>query len=378
MKVRSLFLFAAAQLCFTSEAASVRSAPVSLARQLPSFLEVESHHKLDEQNDYLEGVIELGGQKYRATCNCKGGISFEKKAPTCSPSKVKIHQDHGGNGLSVSEVRTLYAQPMGINFGRVAENSFSCLDSRVSSNALGTPGGDFGEFLLALNTYADLVPSGRKLDQLAVDTFFADYLKSFPAGRKFYHCTDDRAVAHIEKQLDITGLDITDPADSIKDQILTVMNEPQNIGDTHLKLILQHPDWYHVADNEVAKMLLKSFFTVLWDSKHPLRDRLMLDVLAATAHPKAFLEVLTNEDCEKADMAPMIKPRNKDVSVIVNHMSAVASRHRELADFFAGRKNGQVVANTFYKRMERHGRDWLEQTMREVAKDLPLYVLSFV
>lgn len=40
---------------------------------------------------------------------------------------------------------------------------FSCLDGRIKDPILGTPGGDAGEFILALHVYETLTPS-RKLN----------------------------------------------------------------------------------------------------------------------------------------------------------------------------------------------------------------------
>jgi hypothetical protein len=62
--------------------------------------------------------------------------------------------------------------------------------------------GDAGEFILALSIYEQLTPS-RALSQEAVDSIFSSYL-TYMKQPKFYMCTDDDALDHIEKELGIT------------------------------------------------------------------------------------------------------------------------------------------------------------------------------
>lgn len=54
------------------------------------------------------------------------------------------------------------------------------LDGRNTEPSLATPGGDAGEFILALFIYEGMIPH-RVLDQNSVDAFFKSYLQFLKA-----------------------------------------------------------------------------------------------------------------------------------------------------------------------------------------------------
>ena len=54
---------------------------------------------------------------------------------------------------------------------------------------------------------------------------------------KFYMCTDDLAVAHLERTLG-AEFDIRGPRQDLKESLLSVITRAENIGDSHLKLMV--------------------------------------------------------------------------------------------------------------------------------------------
>lgn len=50
--------------------------------------------------------------------------------------------------------------------------------------------------------------------------------------------TDEIAIAHIEKELNIIGLNITNPRKQYIKDIMEIISEPENVGDLHIKLLL--------------------------------------------------------------------------------------------------------------------------------------------
>ena len=104
--------------------------------------------------------------------NAKSKLDSEL-GPSCDPSKIKLHQDNPGqseNGLTMDEVRNLVGQPSDLKYVDVDKQSFYCLDGRVNKEILGTPGGDAGEFILALETYARLT-GNRDLDDDSIVSY---------------------------------------------------------------------------------------------------------------------------------------------------------------------------------------------------------------
>merc|ERR1719408_841490 len=113
------------------------------------------------------------------TCSCPD---------TCDISKVKIRQDHNGqSGLTLMDVGAIYgglalskAQREMVTLGSVAMTSLQCLDDRVTEPSIGTPGGDLGEFILALSSYlAERDASGEAMPtQEVVDALLQKYVES--------------------------------------------------------------------------------------------------------------------------------------------------------------------------------------------------------
>ena len=58
----------------------------------------------------------------------------------------------------------------------VSFEHFSCMDGRNSRPVLSTPGGDFGEFLLALHVYEGILGANHELNQDQIDFIFKTYL----------------------------------------------------------------------------------------------------------------------------------------------------------------------------------------------------------
>lgn len=173
-----------------------------------SMLEVEQNSI--QSGKPIEGKMNINGVTYNAICECDPvdpgnppQEESEDSGPKCDPSKLKIHQERDGMGASFQDVRNLIGPIEELNYVQVPTASFRCLDGRNNEGVLSTPGGDAGEFILSLMVYEDLIGGGKKLSQTDVDSFLARYLKNMKQS-KFFMCTDDNAVAHIEKELAVS------------------------------------------------------------------------------------------------------------------------------------------------------------------------------
>lgn len=187
-----------------ASAASTNEIPIN------SFIEVNESSNNDGDNQ-IQGKMQINGVSYNAICDCnpvtpeKGNDVLNTTGPKCDPSKLRIHGERAGQGASYDDIRNLVGNIEELNYVVVPETSFKCLDGRNSAGVLATPGGDAGEFILSLMVYEDLIGGGRKLTQENIDTFLTQYLKTMKQP-KFYMCTDDSAVAHIEKELTVYSI----------------------------------------------------------------------------------------------------------------------------------------------------------------------------
>jgi hypothetical protein len=54
------------------------------------------------------------------------------------------------------KILQVLGQPSSIHINKILETGFKTMDGRIKEHGLFTPGGDVGEFILALQVYQDL------------------------------------------------------------------------------------------------------------------------------------------------------------------------------------------------------------------------------
>ena len=77
-----------------------------------------------------------------------------------------------------------------------------------------------------------------------------------------------------------------------------------NVGDLHIRMMLKYNEMYAV-DPDLIKMFLRSFYNHLWNSPKS-RKKIKLDVLMGEHNEKAFIEIKSNAECTKDDLAPLV------------------------------------------------------------------------
>lgn len=322
-------------------------------------------------------------------------VSSSAVGNTCSISKVTVHQDHPAKaGMSLASISAVWGsstlspeQRDKVTLAQVSETSFHCLDDRVTQPSIFTPGGDLGEFILALSSFLqERDPTGKMLpSQEVVDTLLSKYLDTIPASRPMIHCTDDRAISHLEAEMPMENLDLTKPPDHVRTSLLEKLTEVENHGDSHIRLLLKKPEWFEL-NQYLVPMAVKSFYRLLWkqssDESSPLHkvSKLKLEVLVGQSDPMAFLEVSSGELCHHGGVAPMLTARAPRRAVLVSHLDAVSLRREELASFFTQIANAsprKINKGQLHQRLDRHGLLALETTGSRIAAGLPFYTLSY-
>jgi len=320
-------------------------------------------------------------------CRCEpGGQKVDLgTSAQCHVSRVVARQDHEGSGtgtISLSEVSALYGEASpSVSQGEtpivraVGETSFSCLDDRLTNPSMSTPGGDIGEFILALASYLVEKGGSQTVPQHTVDVLLARYLDTLPTSRPMVHCTDDRAIRHLEGELPMENLDLAQPPENLKVGLLEKLTEVENQGDSHIRLMLKQPEWFQL-DRNLVPTVLKSFYTHLWSGG----SKLKLVVLAGDSNPQAFLEVTSAQLCGSRGFAPMLTPRTESHALLISHLDAVTFRREELASFFADVANTspqKIDQKKLHQRLDRHGWLALETTGSRIAANLPFYTVTY-
>eukprot|EP00929_Paragymnodinium_shiwhaense_P008984 TRINITY_DN112990_c0_g1_i1.p1 TRINITY_DN112990_c0_g1~~TRINITY_DN112990_c0_g1_i1.p1 ORF type:complete len:538 (+),score=137.27 TRINITY_DN112990_c0_g1_i1:132-1745(+) len=332
-----------------------------------------------------------------STCTCEQ----EQAGPQCKLTKVIVHEDHSGTGMALADVSAVYGgnEPMltdpqraMVTLARVSETPFMCLDDRITKPSMATPGGDLGEFVLALASYyQERDPSGSTgvPTQEAVNSMLLKYVTMLPPSRPIVFCTDERAVAHLEAVLPAENLDLqSPPRHAMEAGLLEKMVDVESQGDSHFRLMLKRPEWYQL-DDYLVPMVIKAFYSMLWKQQQDPNfvlyrsPRLKLEVLPRPepSSPQAFLEVSSGNICHESGLAPLITPRDGVRNVLVSHLDAVSHRREELAAFFARVANAtplKLDKGRLHERLDRHGLLALEATGSRIAAGLPFYTLEYL
>lgn len=263
---------------------------------IQSQIEVDKDTLTDDNK--IQGKMTINGEVYTAICDChpvspegiQSPSSLDSTSnPSCDPSKLKMHQEAEGSGASFNDIRKLIGNIEELNYVKVPYTSFRCLDGRHNKPGLNVPGGDAGEFILALSVYEDLLGGGRKLAQENIDSFLSEYLKKM-LHNSFYMCTDDVAISHIEKELQVEGLNIVNPRRQIRDELLPLMIKPENSGDLHIRMMIKHPEQFSIR-KEIVEMFITSYYKIMWNKSDDLSKKLFLDILSGEHNESAFVEV---------------------------------------------------------------------------------------
>ena len=356
---------------------------VNASSMINSFIEVDKDSIANDNK--LQGKMTINGQTYTAICDCdpvtpKPETPFTQTpstTPACDPSKLKIQLERQGKGASFDDIRALIGNIEELNYVQVPYTSFKCLDGRHNKPVIATPGGDAGEFILALSVYEDLVGGGKKLTQENVDTFLTEYLKQMQHNT-FYMCTDDMAVSHLEKEMQIEGLNLFNPRTQIINELSELIIKPENIGDLHIKMMLKYPEQFSIR-KEIVEMFLRSFYKILWNKNNELSSKIELDILSGEHNESAFVEVRSEHACQAQELAPLIPSKNKNISVFVNHLDAVSIQRAKIAQFFSDKVNTHqdpVDAVKMQNRLNHHGYIALEITGSYIAKGLPFISIN--
>ena len=350
---------------------------------ISSFIELDK--KTMNEDNKIEGKMIINGESYTAICSCNEKEeelnNKEDKSEKCDPSKLTIQNELKGKGASLNSIRNLIGDASSLTYVPIEKSSFKCLDGRYNKPVLSTTGGDAGEFILALNIFEDLLNENNNnntilLNQEDVDFILYKFINQSNS-QPFYMCTDDNAINHIEKELQIEGLNFINPRDNIKNDLFDLITKTENIGDLHIRLMLKYPEKYGIR-KDLITMFLNSFYKLYWNNKN-IKDKMELDILTGDHNENAFIEVRSENECQKEKIAPLIPTQDKFISVFVHHLDAVSIKRKVIAEFFKDKSNTNfngIDPDIMHKRLDHHGYAILDITGGFIAKGLPFDTIN--
>ncbi|MDB4932051.1 MAG: Hydroxyacylglutathione hydrolase [Myxococcaceae bacterium] len=301
---------------------------------------------------------------------------------TWQPSKGK---------LAAADIEAHLGDPRSLRWMKVAallvNGRLSCVDGRDDSGVMGTPGGDAGEFLLALAALERV--TGQLLDDTTMHTLLLRRLDAF--GRFYLHTdvnasntliealrADHRfnaALAKVSHPLEWRRFMQSPPA-AVRSALLEHMMEPQHLGCGHLRLALQHPERYGVRP-KLIEAFLRSFLSLRWQG-HEDNE---IAVLPGGHAEGAVVNIVVEGGVEAFSKIPLVSPMAEGSQMFINHPQVAGFLRDQVARFLA--HQGDLVALGAGGTAELNavlaelGAVQLGHTLSSLAAGLPIYEVRF-
>jgi hypothetical protein len=285
-----------------------------------------------------------------------------QKAPwlcvTVKPGQADISAGEVASQIANASAGTLDASP----------TVLSTLDGRESRRVHCTPGGDMGEFILALSATDDLTGGGY----LTRATRVLAALETISTVKgAFGMATDAAAVERLDAALSERGFRLEDteasPPQEVDEPLLELLVRPEHVGDRHLRTMLLNPAVYGVRV-ELVRWAIQSFYRLLWTPLYA--RRMQLSILPGAPSEQAVVLVQT---------AHLVAPCF-DRQLFLIHPAIVQAERERIAAWLCGflgampELAGSMALETTLtlSAMNARGRVQLELTLDALATDLPV------
>lgn len=263
----------------------------------------------------------------------------------------------------------------------------SCVDGRDDHGVIGTPGGDAGEFALALAAYERC--TGHTLTQAQMRPLMQAYVDTF--GRFYFHNdthtineliprlrADERltkALAPLSEPMHWRNFLKSPPAE-VHAPLLEHYVKSDAVGCGHLKLMMRFPERYGVRPGLVADLL-----AAMWGTRWGGAPEIEYVVLTGAHQEAAVLNVVMDEELWAFSRVPLVSPNVDGHQLFVNHPQVATYLRQHVCEFLlrvedllpvvpASRKK---LVETVHALSQQH----LEATLGQLAKGLPVYEVRF-
>jgi len=347
------------------------------------FLELEA---LQTPPRTIKGKIKLNSKFYETSCSCADSALTSSCNP---PFRLHVHQEliNSEVGLTRNELKDRLGSPTAFQLREVEKMSFACIDGREPRAILGTPGGDFAEFLIALSHFETL--TGSNFAQVEIKQYLTDWLMLAPA--PMYYHTEEAARDLLARNLMINGvrgvvnLDLENPLAEQQAEMLIELPKAAYQGCYVLKAILATPGVFYLRKG-LLESLIVSLYQILWDKQlpgptGPLYQRIEFVISTGLPKERAWINFRSSHRCEDDKKAPLFAPRGVNSSqaqVYVNHPEAASVLRTILARFFLTRVPPLLITlPEFVGYINRHGL-FVMETVAELLSNgkIPFYTVQ--
>jgi len=233
-------------------------------------------------------------------------------------------------GLSIEQVEQHLGDPSAVRWIKLAalvlHAPLSCIDGRDDRAVVGTPGGDAGQFLLALAAIESVL--GRQLDSETISTLLERRIDAFGS---FYMHTDIAALStaansmredpRLSRALEQYCSDpiewrqfLRRPPLLLRDEVLEHLCTSGSIGCGHIRLMYQRGDEYRLRPSLVLDYL-RAFFHARWDGAF----RAEFESLHGHHDERAVLITRVEGEILPFTPIPLVSPSYFDSQMFVYH-----------------------------------------------------------
>lgn len=235
-------------------------------------------------------------------------------------------------------------------------SSFSCMDFKGQRPIIGTPGGDFGEFLLAYNVFNDF--QGRtETTYETVRGHLAEFITQHCSpDRPFYKHTDAARITRLQDQMGVKSFPVSRPKNL--NQWFQSLVDPEMHGCGHLRSILTDVGPYKIS-RTLADNVLCAFYDLHWHEDY--RAMTFLEVLP---HPTELTTesglVIHDHSCAaQPDCNHAFIPHHEGHGIFtLNLTSQKVFRNKVIIPFFVQRLQNITAAQFAVALSERYMNYW--------------------
>lgn len=291
--------------------------------------------------------------------------------------------------LSIDAVREHVGDPASVRWTKLASlllhGRLSCVDGRDETGVIGTPGGDSGEILLALEALERLtgreLRSGeisellsRRVDVLGRfymhgDTHALNELIAAMRGDRRF----DEAIEHVREAMQWRRF-FAQPPEPLRELLLEYLVQPPHVGCGHMKLMMQEHAQYR-ARPQLVRDLLRAFHRLRWNGAADVE----FVPLPGGHQEGAVVNVRVQGDLRSYTPIPLVAPKGPGTQIFVSHPQVVDTLRGEMASFLCEQEDllPGLAREPLLAEMRELAGIQMSATLGRLAKGLPIYDLTF-
>lgn len=309
-----------------------------------------------------------------------------------SPPPPTLPADAPRSPLTRAQIEAHIGDPQTVRWVKMAalllHTKVSCVDGRDDHGVIGTPGGNAGEFLLALASIERVTGKPFPVESLPqvlhsyIDTFGHFYVHSdtIAANELIKSMRQDPRLTEFLPPVTSNAQDwrnfLNAPPEPARALILEHMAVPGHLGCGHLRLMLQHSDRYLIR-RELVEAFITTYLRLRWEGV----SELDYVILGGGHQEGAVVNIRVEGGVWPFTRVPLISPACGATQMFVNHPQVAEFMRDQVARFFTIHPDFLPVDDRHFgmlqKDMRRVAGIHIAATLASLANGLPIYDVVF-